>query len=85
MCQAFAMHLLCHLTPLLPSSSPALPLPYPPPLPQGIGDEPDVESSSATLMETEEGFQPVFFHPRRLRNLVKVKHLYGALKGISSR
>ncbi|KAE9450362.1 hypothetical protein C3L33_17738, partial [Rhododendron williamsianum] len=26
---------------------------------QEIGDEPDVESSSATLMETEDGYQPV--------------------------
>uniref|UniRef100_A0A803M5Z5 Splicing factor 3B subunit 3 n=1 Tax=Chenopodium quinoa TaxID=63459 RepID=A0A803M5Z5_CHEQI len=39
-----------------------------------IGDEPDVESSSArmTELETEEGFRPVFFQPRRLKNLVKV-------------
>jgi len=37
---------------------------------QGIGDHADdVESSSSTLMETEEGFQPVFFDPRPLRNL----------------
>jgi splicing factor 3B subunit 3 len=39
---------------------------------QGIGDDADVESSSATLMETEEGFQPVFFQPRGLKNLVKI-------------
>ncbi|CAI5998115.1 unnamed protein product, partial [Closterium sp. NIES-64] len=39
---------------------------------QGIGDDEEVESSSATLMETDEGFQPVFFHPRRLKNLVQV-------------
>lgn len=39
---------------------------------QAIGDDADVESSSATLMETEEGFQPVFFHPRRLKNLVRI-------------
>lgn len=39
---------------------------------RGIGDEADVESSSATLMETEEGFQPVFFQPRRLKNLLRI-------------
>ena len=37
---------------------------------QGIGDGDDaVETSSATLKETEEGFQPVFFEPRLLVNL----------------
>ena len=37
---------------------------------QGIGDDDDdVESSSATLVETDEGYQPVFFEPRALRNL----------------
>ncbi|KAI9128782.1 hypothetical protein K1719_000265 [Acacia pycnantha] len=39
---------------------------------KAIGDDPDVEASSATLMETDEGFQPVFFHPRRLKNLVRI-------------
>ncbi|KAK7390745.1 hypothetical protein VNO78_18794 [Psophocarpus tetragonolobus] len=39
---------------------------------KSIGDEDDVEASSATLMETEEGFQPVFFQPRRLKNLVRI-------------
>lgn len=39
---------------------------------QAIGDDPDVEASSATLMETEEGFQPVFFQPRKLKNLVRI-------------
>ncbi|BAT93596.1 hypothetical protein LR48_Vigan02g268000 [Vigna angularis] len=39
---------------------------------KSIGDEDDVEASSATLMETEEGFQPVFFRPRRLKNLVRI-------------
>ncbi|KAG5533303.1 hypothetical protein RHGRI_027481 [Rhododendron griersonianum] len=39
---------------------------------QEIGDEPDVESSSATLMETEDGYQPVFLLPRRLKNLVRI-------------
>eukprot|EP00850_Spirogloea_muscicola_P004391 SM000019S04935 [mRNA] locus=s19:136527:142578:+ [translate_table: standard] len=39
---------------------------------QGLGQDAEVESSSATLEETEEGFAPVFFHPRRLRNLVQV-------------
>lgn len=40
--------------------------------PQGIGDDQDVESSSANLVETDEGFQPVFFYPRRLKNLVPI-------------
>ncbi|RLN07765.1 Splicing factor 3B subunit 3 [Panicum miliaceum] len=31
-----------------------------------------VESSSATLVETEEGFQPVFFQPRALKNLMRI-------------
>lgn len=39
---------------------------------QAIGDDPDVEASSATLMETEEGFQPVYFQPRKLKNLVRI-------------
>lgn len=39
---------------------------------QAIGDDPDVESSSATLMETDEGFQPVYFQPRKLKNLVRI-------------
>ncbi|RZB89684.1 Spliceosome-associated protein 130 B isoform C [Glycine soja] len=39
---------------------------------KSIGDDDDVEASSATLMETEEGFQPVFFQPRRLKNLVRI-------------
>ncbi|KAL2505994.1 Cleavage and polyadenylation specificity factor (CPSF) A subunit protein [Abeliophyllum distichum] len=39
---------------------------------QAIGDDPDVEASSDTLMETEEGFQPVFFQPRKLKNLVRI-------------
>ncbi|KAK7357975.1 hypothetical protein VNO80_17273 [Phaseolus coccineus] len=39
---------------------------------KSIGDEDDVEASSSTLMETEEGFQPVFFQPRRLKNLVRI-------------
>ncbi|KAJ7975878.1 splicing factor 3B subunit 3-like [Quillaja saponaria] len=39
---------------------------------KGIGDDADVESSSASLMETEEGFQPVFYQPRRLKNLVRI-------------
>ena len=29
-------------------------------------------SSSATLMETEEGFTPVFFEPQPLRNLALI-------------
>ncbi|XP_065872251.1 spliceosome-associated protein 130 A [Euphorbia lathyris] len=39
---------------------------------QAIGEEADVEASSATLMETDEGFQPVFFQPRGLKNLVRI-------------
>ncbi|KAJ6311647.1 hypothetical protein OIU77_013410 [Salix suchowensis] len=39
---------------------------------QAIGEEEDVEASSATLLETEEGFQPVFFQPRGLKNLVRI-------------
>ncbi|KAL0368761.1 UNVERIFIED_CONTAM: Spliceosome-associated protein A [Sesamum calycinum] len=39
---------------------------------QAIGDDPDVEASSSTLMETEEGFQPVFFQPRKLKNLLRI-------------
>ncbi|CAK8574337.1 unnamed protein product [Lathyrus sativus] len=39
---------------------------------KAIGDDDDVEASSATLMETDEGFQPVYFHPRRLKNLVRI-------------
>lgn len=42
---------------------------------KAIGDDPDVESSSATLMETEEGFQPVFFQPRGLKNLVRIDQI----------
>lgn len=40
-----------------------------------IGDGDDVESSSANLMETEEGFQPVFFQPRGLRNLALIDQM----------
>ncbi|KAJ3669496.1 hypothetical protein LUZ60_011446 [Juncus effusus] len=39
---------------------------------RAIGDGDDVESSSLNLMETEEGFQPVFFQPRGLRNLALI-------------
>ena len=43
---------------------------------QGIGDGDDaVEASSTNLMETEEGFQPVFFEPRPLRNLVLIDEM----------
>ena len=31
-----------------------------------------MESSSATLVQTEDGFQPVFFSPRALKNLLLV-------------
>jgi len=39
---------------------------------EGIGDGDDVESSSTGLVETEEGFTPVFFTPRPLKNLVLI-------------
>lgn len=39
---------------------------------QSIGEDPEVESSSSTLVETEEGYQPVFFMPRKLKNLVQI-------------
>ncbi|KAJ3708266.1 hypothetical protein LUZ61_011971 [Rhynchospora tenuis] len=42
---------------------------------RAIGDGDDVESSSANLMETEEGFQPVFFQPRGLRNLAQIDQI----------
>ncbi|KAK8930677.1 DNA damage-binding protein 1b [Platanthera zijinensis] len=42
---------------------------------QAIGDGDDVEASSSTLMETDEGFQPVFFQPRGLKNLVRIDHI----------
>jgi splicing factor 3B subunit 3 len=43
---------------------------------QGIGDDDDaVEASSESLMETEEGFQPVFFTPRPLTNLLLIDEL----------
>jgi hypothetical protein len=42
-------------------------LPY-----QGTGEDEDVESSSLNLMETEDGFQPVFFDPRPLKNLLLI-------------
>eukprot|EP00249_Psilotum_nudum_P023101 c28748_g1_i1 orf=75-3716(+) len=42
---------------------------------QSIGDDIDVESSSSTLMETEEGFQPVFFQPRKLKNIVQIDEI----------
>ncbi|KMZ63735.1 Pre-mRNA-splicing factor RSE1 [Zostera marina] len=42
---------------------------------QAIGSEEDVEATSATLMETEEGFQPVFFQPRKLKNLVRIDQI----------
>jgi len=38
----------------------------------GIGDDDTVESSSANLMETEEGYEPVFFDPRPLTNLYPI-------------
>lgn len=43
---------------------------------QSIGEDDDaVEASSAGLQETEEGFQPVFFEPRLLRNLALVDEM----------
>lgn len=34
-----------------------------------------MEASSESLMETEEGFQPVFFSPRPLTNLLLIDEL----------
>jgi hypothetical protein len=61
------------------------PHPHPPhahtPLPtttslQGTGeDEDDVEASSASLVQSEEGYAPVFFSPRPLKNLVLVDEM----------
>lgn len=43
---------------------------------QSIGDGDDtVESSSAEIMQTEEGFAPVFFDPRVLTNLLLIDEL----------
>ncbi|KAK1571910.1 hypothetical protein Q3G72_024778 [Acer saccharum] len=42
---------------------------------QAIGGDPDVEASSSMLMETEEGFQPMFFQPRGLKNLVRIEQV----------
>lgn len=39
---------------------------------KAIGDDADFEASSSTLMETDEGFHPVFFQPRGLKNLVRI-------------
>ena len=36
---------------------------------QGLGDDDSVETSNITLIETEQGYQPVFFTPREFRNL----------------
>ncbi|KXZ43846.1 hypothetical protein GPECTOR_79g125 [Gonium pectorale] len=38
-------------------------------------DDDDVESSSAALVQTEEGFQPVFFEPRPLKNLLLIDEM----------
>jgi hypothetical protein len=44
--------------------------------PQGTGeDEDDVEASSASLVQSEEGYAPVFFSPRPLKNLVLVDEM----------
>lgn len=42
---------------------------------QGIGDEEDVESTSATTVATDEGYQPVFFEPRPLKNLAPIDEM----------
>ncbi len=34
-----------------------------------------MESSSASLVATEEGFQPVFFEPRPLKNLLLIDEM----------
>ncbi|KAG2431599.1 hypothetical protein HYH02_013292 [Chlamydomonas schloesseri] len=41
----------------------------------GTGEDDDVESSSASLVATEEGFQPVFFEPRPLKNLLLIDEM----------
>jgi hypothetical protein len=55
---------------------------------QGTGeDDDDVEASSASLVQSEEGYAPVFFTPRPLKNLVLVDEmpslmpLTGGLRG----
>ena len=51
---------------------------HPPTLhPQSLGDDDTetAEASSATLMETEEGYQPVFLEPRALTNLELVDRM----------
>jgi len=43
---------------------------------QGIGENDDaVESSSANLMETDEGFSPIFFTPHPLTNLLLIDEM----------
>ncbi|GJY65954.1 spliceosome-associated protein 130 A [Tanacetum coccineum] len=42
---------------------------------QAIRTNPDVESSSSTSMETDEGFQPVLFKPKGLKNLVRIDQM----------
>ena len=42
---------------------------------QGIGDDPDVESTSSGTVQTEEGYQPVFFDPRPLKNLLPIDEM----------
>ncbi|GJR29958.1 splicing factor 3B subunit 3-like protein [Tanacetum coccineum] len=42
---------------------------------QAIRTDPDVESSSTTSIETDEGFQPVLFKPRGLKNLVRIDQM----------
>lgn len=42
---------------------------------QAIGEEADVESSSADTVATEEGYRPVFFDPRGLKNLLMVDEM----------
>lgn len=39
---------------------------------QSIDDKDGVESSSDTITESEQGFMPVYFEPRALRNLQPV-------------
>ncbi|CAI9114815.1 OLC1v1015621C1 [Oldenlandia corymbosa var. corymbosa] len=42
---------------------------------QGIGEDPEVEASSATLMETNKGSEPIYCQPRKLKNLIRIDHL----------
>ena len=42
---------------------------------QGIGDDEDVVSTASGTVQTEEGYQPVFFDPRPLKNLLPIDEM----------